>query len=159
MRRIFCRHNPRLAFRASWLVIFLFQSIMIFPALTGTDTGNDQKVFKNQFVKITIKSFKKTRDAIYMTVVYENTSGKELNFGIDKKDTFLTDENGERWDYKDNTAIKEFASYSKLLPNSKIVSKFTFTAKGKTGGKVFNLYGDHQGFNSFVVIINDILIN
>lgn len=154
-RRLFYGNRLRFVW-ILFLVFFLFKPHFLTAAPASENEKTSDTVFRTEFVKVTAKSLKKDGNTITLTLVYENISGENLTFGLGKKSTFLTDEDGERWDYKANTAIREWTFTSSLAPKKRIVSKFTFATKGNTGGKMFNLYNENRGGKNFTVIINDI---
>jgi len=117
-----------------------------------------EKVFQNDFLKVTVKSLKKTGSTINVVFVYENITEKAYGFFLWSDNTYLIDENGERWDYKENPAISVQGRVTTFVPKTKVIAKFTFITKGSTEGKVFSYYSysNYEGVGSFQITMNDI---
>lgn len=125
----------------------------------GTD-----KVFQNDFLKIIVKSLKKAGKTINLVLVYENITDKDYAVRAYSGETYLLDENGEKWKNRENSAINysSYGSGTVLLPNTKLNAKLTFEPKEDVGGKAFSFISSHTymlptgGFKEFSVVINDI---
>lgn len=108
---------------------------------------------------VTFKSCKKKSKRISCVVKYKNISDTNIELIARRDETYLLDENGERWDYERNTAIA-VNSYTTAVQNKEFTTKFSFVAQSDTSGAAFSLLigngvGTGEGFN---IAFNDILL-
>lgn len=140
-------------------------------------------VYQNERIKITLLSVKKSGGIINITFRFENLETTPYglwlwalvsnwgwgwgsggwNSGGSDKYTYLLDENGERWDFRNETA--GISNGVLLIPKTKLVSKFTFEAKGGKQCNLFNLTAKfdtttetRNSGNPIEFVINDIPI-
>jgi len=129
-------------------------------------SSNKSKEFKysGKNLDITYRNIKRNKGVISMVVVYQNSSKKPIKLAVQGNETSLSDENGEIWTHQKSSLLFDnpYNGTTTIPAGKKLISKMTFTAKGATDGKIFNLTAKyaHSNFvkDKFVVIINDIKI-
>jgi len=124
-----------------------------------TSRKNKKPSFKNNFVVITVESLKKSKkgDSLSAIVTYENISEKSVSFTILQDNTYLTDENAERWSLKSSSGIRTDRGYSTDLDSkTKIQTLLKFSPEGDTKGNVFTLSIGHYRPSTFSAIISSL---
>lgn len=115
------------------------------------------KFFEVDDVCITIKSFKRKKDTIYMNLIYENLADHNIAAKIRDTDSiYLIDENNEKWKFSDDTA-GVYRWGKAILRNGKMSTDVTFIPSGDSAGQVFTLYISHSRPISFDMIIYDLI--
>ena len=115
------------------------------------------KFFEVDDVCITIKSFKKKKDTIHMTLIYENLADHNTAAKIKDTDSiYLIDENNQKWKFSDDTA-GVYRWGKAILRNGKMSTDVTFTPSGNSDGQVFTLYISHSRPISFDMVIYDLI--
>ncbi len=122
---------------------------------------NKGKVFKNDFVIITLGKLKKSKNGeiISLDAAYENISKKRIKFTILRKNTYLIDENANRWLLKGSSGIEDNAWHATTIePSRKIQTLLEFVPEGDNRGKIFTLSVGHYRPESFSAIFESIRI-
>lgn len=107
--------------------------------------------FQNDSFKITAKSLKKTSNTIKLVLSYENITENNLEIGIypwrnDSRVPYLTDENGERWNFKEVENIEPTGGMTDFPPKLPKMVKFTFSPTGDPNGTIFTSVINHPGY-------------
>lgn len=117
-------------------------------------------VYRDDNFEVTLKSCTKKGKSIHCVVVYKNISEMNVEVGIDYGTTYLVDENGERWDYKSNTAIRKGSNGTEIIQHTHLITKFVFIAQEDTTGAKFSIYINHYlPPGKFKITFNDIFLN
>ena len=96
---------------------------------------------------------------LLLTVWFENKSKKWIHIDLDEHNTFLSDENGERWYYSTDTL--KFWVGRNLPPGGKLRTRMTFKVSdtGNGTGKDFDLFAraqpDYECYK-FVLFLQDL---
>lgn len=123
------------------------------------ESKQEVPLFQNDYFKITAKSLNKTGKTIKLVLLYENITDKNLSIAI-YRDRYLTDENGEGWDFKgvEPDSMTNSTDFPPKLPKS---VKLTFSAKDDPNGTIFTAILYHNCYRgcsegSFQAVIRDI---
>lgn len=95
--------------------------------------------------RVTVDSIRKSGNTVTIVMFFESLSESEFDLAWrgDLGETYLLDENGEKWwltDFDSGGIIWRLgASALKMLPKTRIKSKFVFTTKNDATGGIFSL--------------------
>ncbi|MBI5048388.1 MAG: hypothetical protein HZB54_05535 [Deltaproteobacteria bacterium] len=125
------------------------------PQAQTAKSKQEMPLFQNDYFKITAKSLNKTGKTIKLVLLYENITDKNLSINI-LRDRYLTDENGEIWNFKEAENISEY--YTDFPPKLPKMVKITFSAKDDPNGTIFTAILDHYCGDcaKFQAVIRDI---
>lgn len=125
-----------------------------------TPSLSRKKNYSDDNFQVTLKSCTKNRKNIYCVLIYKNISNMNVGIGFLGNTTYLVDDNGERWDYKSNTAIVNGHRRTEIPQQTHLITKVTFVAQGNTEGKKFSLFIKHNlEKGEFKIAFNDVLLN
>lgn len=131
------------------------------PGTIETATTLKQRVpsAENDFVRCTVSNLKKIGNTITLYVTFEAISEKDviilLGWPDNKKECYLTDENGERWDIvNDSTGF--FDRVFNIHPGAKQRSIFKFKTVGDPSGKIFSFSVKNNWQSNFSLVITAI---
>jgi hypothetical protein len=117
--------------------IEVFRHPTVKPVVSlGSDTSSTYS-WTNDILKATLTSVNKVGDIITIEATYKNLSEKEINLAIQKRSTYLLDENGNRWLFQNDTA--EISSTRTIFSTRQISTKMRFKAKDSNSGYNFDL--------------------
>ena len=117
------------------------------PGIPQAQTAKSKKempFFQDDSFKITAKSLNKTGKTIKLVLLYENITDKNISIYLNRNmDIYLTDENGEMWDFKGVEPMidKNYTDFPPKLPKT---VKITFSAKDDPNGTIFTAILDHN---------------
>lgn len=123
------------------------------PAPVVSIEKSESEVFENDLVRVTVKSFQKSRSKLVLEVWYENLTENDLTlisldwgsaYSTGNRGTYLLNNEGERWIYKDDTQIGNRYGGTELIPHQKLLNKITFAPEGGGTGTAFTYAGQYR---------------
>lgn len=115
---------------------------------------SDSNVFENDLVRVTVKSFQKSRSMLVLEVWYENLTEDDLvlissawgsAYSTNNRGTYLLSDSGEKWLYKEDTQIGNRYGGTELIPHQKLLNKITFVPERDGIGADFTYVGEYRG--------------
>lgn len=112
-----------------------------------------EPVFENDLIRVTVKSFQKSRGMLILEVWYENITEDNLTlissdwgsaYSTKYRGTYLLDDTGERWLYKEDTQIGNRYGGTELIPHQRLLNKITFAPEGSGAGIEFTYAGQYR---------------
>ena len=112
-----------------------------------------EPVFENDLIRVTVKSFQKSRGMLILEVWYENLTEDDLTlissdwgsaYSTDNRGTYLLNDTGERWLYKEDTQIGNHYGGTELIPHRRLLNKIIFAPEGSGAGTEFTYTGQYR---------------
>lgn len=112
-----------------------------------------EPVFENDLIRVTVKSFQKSRRMLILEVWYENLTEHDFKlissdwgsaYSTKYRGTYLLDDTGERWLYKEDTQIGNRYGGTELIPHQRLLNKITFAPEGSGAGTEFTYVGQYR---------------
>jgi len=112
-----------------------------------------EPIFENDFIRVTVKSFQKSRGMFVLEVWYENLTEGDLTlvssdwgsaYSTHNRGTYLITETGEKWFYKEDTQIGNHYGGTELIPNRRLLNKITFAPESGGAGTEFTYAGQYR---------------
>ena len=125
--------------------------------LSFTMAKKMRKVYDTDDLIVFLKAFKKTKDSISMTLIYDNQSNKDIIVEIlAGADNCLVDENGEKWKFKeDTTGI--YKNGKEVMARTRLATDATFIPAGSLSGADFTLFMSHCRPYGFQIVANNLI--
>lgn len=110
-------------------------------------------VFENDFIRVTVKSFQKSRGRFVLEVWYENLTEDDLTlissdwgsaYATGNRGTYLLSDSGERWLYKEDTQIGNHYGGAELITHRRLLNKITFTPESGEAGTEFTYVAQYR---------------
>jgi len=124
----------------------------------GKNLKASNYVWEDNVLKVIAESMKKKKKSLVLTVWFENKSKKWIHIDLDEHNTFLSDENGERWYYSSDTL--KFWVGRDLPPGGKLRTRMIFKVSdtGNGTGRDFDLFtrADDYNCHKFVLFLKDL---
>jgi hypothetical protein len=95
--------------------------------------------FTTESYKFIVNSIQRHGATATVSVTLESLSNKEIYFTIMRDPCYLVDENGDRWTLDGHDPARFIEAGSPIEPETKIKSKFSFTALDSNMGSQFTL--------------------
>ncbi len=116
-----------------------------------------RKIYDSDDLMVFLKAFKKTKDSISMTLIYDNQSNKDIIVEIlAGADNCLVDENGEKWKFKeDTTGI--YKNGKEVMARTRLATDATFIPAGSLSGADFTLFMSHCRPYGFQIVTNNLI--
>lgn len=123
------------------------------PAPVASVEKAESEVFENDLVRVTVKSFQKSRTMLVLEVWYENLTEDDLvlissawgsAYSTNNRGTYLLSDSGEKWLYKEDTQIGNRYGGTELIPNQRLLNKITFVPERDGTGADFTYVGEYR---------------
>lgn len=130
------------------------QTVPLSPVSSAGATSPAHPSFETESYRIVVDSAQHKGNTLSLTLMFESLSDHNVNFSWDGYQTYLIDDNGEKWKLERNLSdvhlgsnytVAEYNSYMAglgritLLPNTKLKATITFSAQGQASGTDFTL--------------------
>ena len=128
-------------------------------ATTDNSPSPFRIIYHDDNFHVSLKSCTKKGKIISCILVYQNISDASVRFFISRNTTYLVDDNGERWDYENDTAIG-WQGMTEVIQKTHLPTKVTFKAQENTTGTKFSLFINHRlEKGEFKIACNDVFLN
>ncbi|MBI3605024.1 MAG: hypothetical protein HY202_03240 [Nitrospirae bacterium] len=139
----------------------------------------EDPVFQNDFIKVTVKSLEKSRNNLVLEIWYENLTENNLmlissNWGTayssDQRGTYLLSSEGEKWLFQEDSEVGKHYGGIELIPHQRLLNRLIFAPNKSLQDSVFTYIGDYrvlwrsdprEGFKqeNFQVVIRNLKLN
>ena len=96
-------------------------------------------MFQNHLIRVTVKSLTRTNGRLTLEIWYENLTDHNLTLGsaqwgrayaTDHRGTYLIGDNGEKWEFQDDTQVGNRYGGTELIPQQRLLNQMVFAPEG-----------------------------
>jgi TolB-like protein len=114
---------------------------------------SEEQVFENDLIKVTVKSLVRSRSSLFLEILYENltehpvillSSGWGRAYATDHRGTYLVNDGGERWSFKEDLTVGNHYGGTVLVPRQRLLNRIIFVPEMNNSGSEFTYVGNYR---------------